>query len=471
MSRRAITFLICLVAIAVATIGFVVSATSYSASSDPPESRGRAFVTTNSLGYVSIEHGLGVVPNGVVASGCGPTGGTPNIPSQVVTDTYTDHTFRARVIDPRGNAMVSLPVSVCWIAYAAGVVPSPVATTPTATATAPPPVCAPITITVGGTYSGCYQSSATGTPAVTIATAQPVTLSRATVVAKGYGLVDSVAGVRLTVLDSVFTQQNPGAVVDHRAVALTKGVAAVDIEHNSFSDGDGIWIASPTSSALTINGVKVDYNVATNIGRYPNPKDFGCCVQFLQFTQVTVPGAEVGWNKVTNIKGQSGVEDNINFYQAGGTPTNRTNVHHNLIDGAYPTTNNTSFTGGGINLGDAGDHDNYGHDNTVVSTTNYGMGLSAAGNYSANDLLVNDGAEQVSAFGQAVIAFQSVTPPGAHSTGDKYNWHRSTTDTTQYPCYQSQYCSGGILVTTTEQQARDAWETARVSASIIVGPR
>jgi hypothetical protein len=375
------------------------------------------------------------------------------------------------VIDPRGNAMVSLSVSVCWIAYAAGVVPSPVPTTPATTATLPPPCGGPITITAGGTYSGCYQSSATGTPAVTIATAQPVTLDHAAVKAKGYGLVDSVAGVHLTVLDSVFTQQDPGAVVDHRAIALTRGVVAVDIEHNSFTDGDGIWITSPTSATLTIAGVKVDYNLSTNIGRYPNPKDFGCCVQFLQFSQVTVPGAEVGWNHTVNIKGQSGVEDNINFWHSGGSSTNRTNVHDNLIDGAYPVTNDTSFTGGGINLGDALDHDNYGHDNTVVSTTNYGMGLSAAGNYSANDLLVNDGAEQASVFGQAVEVFQSVTPPGAHSTGDRYNWHRSTTDATQYPCYQSAYCSGEVLVSTTEQQARDAWDAARVAAGVVVGPR
>jgi hypothetical protein len=322
---------------------------------------------------------------------------------------------------------------------------------------------------VGGTYSGCYQSSATGTPAVTVATSQLVTLNRASVIAKGYGLVDSIAGVHLTVTNTTFTQQNPGAVVDHRAIALTKGVSAVDIEHNSFTDGDGIWIAAPTSSGLTINGVKIDYNLATNVGRYPNPKDFGCCVQFLQFTQVTVPGAEVGWNHTVNIKGQSGVEDNINFYQSGGVSTNRTNVHHNLIDGAYPITNDTSFTGGGINLGDTGDHDNFGHDNTVVSTTNYGMGLSAAGNYSANDLLVNDGAEQISAFGQAVVVFQNVTPAGAHATNERYNWHRSTTDVTQYPCYQSAYCSGGILVTTTEQQARDAWDAARIAAGVVVG--
>lgn len=435
-------------------------------------SRGRATVTTSSTGYVSIEHSLGVPPALVVATACGISGGTSIIPSMVITDSYAARTFRARVLDQLGRVVASTSVSVCWIAYLAEPAPPPPPPTPTPTTTAPAVCGGPITITAGGTYSGCYQSSSAGTPAVTISTASPVTLDHAHVIAKGYGVIDTVAGVQLTVTDSVFEQTDPGAVVDHRAIALTDGAGSVDVEHNSFTNGDGIWIAAPTAAIFTVPGtVKVNYNTSLNIGRYPNPKDFGCCVQFLQFTQVNVPGAEVGWNKMTNVAGQSGVEDNVNFYKSGGSPASPTNVHHNLVDGAYPVTNDTGFTGGGLNLGDLDSHDNVARNNTVVSTTNYGVGVANTSNYAYDNLLVNDGAEQVSAFGQAATAYPSATPAGLHTSGNTFNWHRSTTDATQYPCYPSSFCSNGVQVATTEQQARDAWDAARVAAGITVGVR
>ena len=84
--------------------------------------------------------------------------------------------------------------------------------------------------------------------------------------------------------------------------------------------------------------------------------------------------------------------------------------------------------------------------------------------------MVNDGAEQTSSFGQAIVAWPSVSPAGLHATGTRYNWRRSTTDATQYPCYKGVYCSG-TAVSTTEQQARDTWEAARAAAGVIVGPR
>ena len=476
----------------VASLAGLLVASSGSATTPTQTDSGTVVCTTNSNGFCPIVS-LPFAPNAVTVEAQSPQQGTPNMPFQHVTH-FVGNGFQTRFVSQTGTSDGNAVVTYSYIATSGVPVPTPsdssgstattapatgtptptdtgtVTPTPSPTTTTPAACGGPITISVGGTYSGCYQSNSTGTAAVTVSTTQPVTLDHAQVVAKGYGLIDGQAGVRLTVTNSKFTQQNPGAVVDHRAIALTKGAGAVDIEHNSFVDGDGIWISSPTSNAFTLNGVKVNYNYSQNVGRYPNPKDFGCCVQFLQFSEMTVPAAEVGWNHTLNVKGQSGVEDNINFWNSGGQPTSKTNVHNNLIDGAYPVTNDTSFTGGGINLGDQGSHDNFGHDNTVVSTTNYGMGLSSSNNTDLNNILINDGAEQTSVFGQAVTVFQNVVPAGVHSNGDRYNWHRSTTDTNQYPCYQSVYCGGQVLVTTTEQQARDAWDAARVTAGVTVGP-
>ena len=82
--------------------------------------------------------------------------------------------------------------------------------------------------------------------------------------------------------------------------------------------------------------LRVSYNLATNIGRYPHPTAGGCCVQFLGLDNVVTPDGQIHW-KHANTPGQSGVEDNIGFYVSGGTDSaHRIDVGYNLIDGAYP---------------------------------------------------------------------------------------------------------------------------------------
>lgn len=346
-------------------------------------------------------------------------------------------------------------------------------TTPTTTTTEPPPPCgAPITITTGGTYSGCYQSNSTSTPAVTISTTAPVTLSKAHIIAKGNGL-QGVNGTRLTITDSVFDQTDPGAVVKHRAVELNQPASFI-FTNNRLTDTDGIWIGGGSPNPFT-----VDANLATNIGRYPHPISPNCCVQFLQLDHVVTSVGHVYWNHTRNVYGQSGIEDNISMYASGGTDsTHRFDIGWNLIDGAYPRATNcqdscgADYRGGGIMLGDgSGGGHNMAHDNTVVSTTNYGIEVALDDNYATNNLLINDAVEQSSNFGQAITGYGGFTPPGAHATGTKYNWRRSTTDPGQASCYPTNTCTGGTQVSTTEQQARDMWDVSRAAASVIVGPR
>jgi hypothetical protein len=278
----------------------------------------------------------------------------------------------------------------------------------------------------------------------------------------------------------VFEQIDPGAVVEHRAVKVDQPASFV-FEHNQLTDTDGVLIHGLTT--VPINLLRVNYNLAINIGRYPHPTAGNCCVQFLQLDHVVTPNGQVQWNHTQNLPGQSNVEDNISFYVSGGTDsTHRVDVGNNLVDGAYPRLNdprssNGKFTGGGINLGDGGGGSgiggggwNYAHDNTVVSTTNYGISVNGPNNYATNNLVVNDGAEQFSSWGQAVIAWPEVSPAGIHASGTKYNWHRFVGDTPQWPCYGSTYCTGQA-VTTTEQQARDMWEASRAAAGIVIGPR
>jgi hypothetical protein len=326
----------------------------------------------------------------------------------------------------------------------------------------------PITITAGGTYSGCYRSTDPAVPAVTLATSQPVTLDHARVEHTGKGVEDTVTGTQLTVLDTVFQQLVLSQVVNHRAIEL-EGVASFIAEHNQLTDGDGFWVSG---GVLTTGPISVRFNNEVNIGRYPHPTNINCCVQFVQFDHVVTWPFEIAWNKMTNAPGQSDVEDNINFYFSGGTDSaHRSDVGHNLIDGAYDRSLSGDDTGGGINLGDAGAAHNFGHDNVIVSTTNYGIAVHQLDNYADSNLIVNDGAEQADPNGQAVLAFQNVSPVGVHATNTRYNFRRFASDPDQWPCYQSVYCSGGVQVGLSEQDARDEWEAARVAAGVTVGPR
>lgn len=327
----------------------------------------------------------------------------------------------------------------------------------------------PITITTGGTYGGCHRSTSAGTPAVKLATTQPVTISRMHVIAKGYGVQDTVTGTRLTVVDSTFDQNDPGAVVTHRAVELEQPVSFV-FQHNRLNNGDGVWLGANSGQ---INPLTFTNNFFLNIGRYPHPTNPNCCVQALQLDHVRTANGRIWWNHTRNVAGSSGVEDNIDEYISGGTDSShRLDIAHNLIDGAYPRNlNDPQFTGGGINQGDGGGGHSLAHDNTVVSTTNYGISAHSDDNYIQNNVLVNDGAAQPSDFGQAVVAFQNVTPAGVHATGNQYNWHRFVGDTQQWPCYLSSACSGGTVTSMTEQQARDAWTASVPAAELPIGPR
>lgn len=340
----------------------------------------------------------------------------------------------------------------------------------------------PITITTGGTYSGCYRSTDPAVRAVNLATTQPVTFDHARIEHTGMGLEDTVTGTRVTLLDSTFTQLPLGQVVKHRAVELEQP-ASFTAEHNRLTDGDGIWVGGPTTGPIT-----VQYNDTSNVGRYPHPLTGNCCVQFIQFDHVVTAPLVVAWNRVTNTSGASGVGDNINFYFSGGTSsTAKADVHHNLVDGAYPAVGFDSgsgtgadYVGGGILSGDAGGGNTQIHDNTVVSTTNYGVGSGSPGtpvndtlgpsNVLVNDTFGSDGVTHFySNFGQA-MTIQAGT--GNTASGNSYNWRRDAT-TSQFPCwsYNGSGCGTNTLVATTEAQARDAWAAAAATAGVTVGPR
>ena len=356
-------------------------------------------------------------------------------------------------------------------------VPAP----PTGPGPAPAGCGGPLRITTGGTYSGCYQSTATGTAAVTVATTQPVVLDHATIRHAGRGVVNSVTGTRITLTNSKLTALAPPSRVDQRAVRLS-GPALFVAEHNLLMDGMGIWLGSNSQAPLSIAPLRVRFNDTVNVARYGDPS---CCVQFLQFDKVS-GAADIGWNRVTNASGRSNVADNINMYESGGSGLSAiVDIHDNLIYGGYDVSGNgAGYVGGGIIAGDNGGNFTTIRNNRVVSTSNYGVAIVGGhDNHLLGNRLINDGRDDAGAphgpsFAVGIPLWQPSVPtgPNTSATGNVVAWERPDgTRNDTWIAVAGASISGnsklaGDVTAATEQAEMRGWAAAAGAAGLTVGP-
>jgi hypothetical protein len=240
---------------------------------------------------------------------------------------------------------------------------------------------APLTITSGGTYIGCWKSDDPNTPAITINTTQPVTIAYSYIQSKGE-LIKALPGSDLTVTNTSLTGLNPGVprLFNGRAIDA-EGVARLTVWNNDFNNTAGIYVLTPAAGAP----ISVMFNTAENInGRMSTGTGYAKSdvggfnpVQFVQFDKVTGPLAEVAWNQVLNDPYVSRVEDNISMFQSCGTAANPINIHDNFIRGGYPGAPDTDpYSGGGIIADGVSVCFVHAHDNQVIETTNYGVAIA-----------------------------------------------------------------------------------------------
>ena len=230
----------------------------------------------------------------------------------------------------------------------------------------PPAWTGPITVTRGGEYHGAWHSNST-TPAITINTNEPVTITGA---ARGHGHLIHAPGNQnqhITLNNLTLTSLGPG-----RALQADR-INTLTMRHCDLVNTDGVYIHESSGATIII-----EHNRATNIGHHQsNARPY---VQFVQFDKTKNARGRIAWNAVTNEPHQSRAEDVINFFASGGTSDTPYVIEHNLIHGAYPREPLTStYSGGGILVGDYG----HGHvlvtRNTVLDTVNYGIAI--AGGY------------------------------------------------------------------------------------------
>ena len=194
----------------------------------------------------------------------------------------------------------------------------------------------PIVISEGGTYSGNWQSTDARTPAVTVATKDAVTIENSHIRSVGSLIKTTIAGSNLTVRNRLGVAANPSVKGQPNGIFLeVSSPMKLDVENNYIEkmlqggvivhgysgnrDGEQT-IVIRSNRARNLNGLLSDGNG----GYLPGEGANRSAARFVQLDSVqSVPGIDVGWNKVIDSAGRSLVEDNIDVYASGQRPTGR----------------------------------------------------------------------------------------------------------------------------------------------------
>jgi PA14 domain len=396
------------------------------------------------------------------------------------TLTAGTHEVKVEYYENGGDAVAKLS----WVKVASAPPPSKACTT----------FSSPITITSGGTYSGCWQSTSFNTPAVTISTTQPVVIQDSSIKAKGFKIKEGVQDTNVTVRRTTFAGMNPnisGAATEYAIYLLNP--QNVVIENNHFESTPGIHIRNMI--APRSGGITVRYNTAHNIDARQSNGVGGYTAnhhlrQFFQTNRAIGVPVEVAWNQVINEPGQSAIEDNINLYLSRGTPTSPINVHDNYIDGAFPASVTgpgvtiERFSGGGILCGD-GPHTSdadapayaHCHHNQVLDTLNYGIAVSHGHHieYDHNRAVGDsDGVRMTAWAGVGMSCQHRDTTPSFHDNSMHDNQVAWLANGSRNDYWLSGLCVGEAtnpsLPSVGEAAEWILWQSKLASANVTLGP-
>ena len=258
----------------------------------------------------------------------------------------------------------------------------------------------PITITQGGTYTGNYRSTDSNTPVVTIATSSPVTLQNCVLVGPGDLIQANGTPGDITVLNSQAYGTTPTQDNRYRGrfIAATNA-RNIRAENNYLEHTTGFTIYQFSGDGSANQTVRILRNKVLDIdGRNRNGgRDLA---NFIGLNTVRAfANIEIAWNQVINEPNLSSVEDNINFYNSGGTAQSPARVHDNYVQGAYPyPANSSTYSGTGMTTD--GDGTTVGavpaflnaYNNQFISTCNAGMNIAAGHDISYyNNRIVTSG--------------------------------------------------------------------------------
>ncbi|MDF7815204.1 malectin domain-containing carbohydrate-binding protein [Hymenobacter sp. YC55] len=262
---------------------------------------------------------------------------------------------------------------------------------------------APLEIKRGGTYSGNFRSLDARVPCIKIRTHEPVILENCILAGAGALILADSTRHDITVRHCRGYGLVTGNETQPRGRFLDVVQArSIRVEHNYMENTAGIYLYQWSGDGSAANTLTVVANDARNLdGRFRSQYDF---VSFLQLNQVhALAGADIAWNRVVNLPTESLVEDNLNFFNSGGTAQSPVRVHDNYIYGSFGVgdLSQVDHTGTGINCdGDAttpADATQYieANDNVIVATTNAGMNIASGHHLTYRNNLIVSAAQAV----------------------------------------------------------------------------
>jgi hypothetical protein len=256
----------------------------------------------------------------------------------------------------------------------------------------------PITITAGGTYSGNWQSRNPSIPAVSISTAEPVTIVNSRLKGPGDLIDDFAKGNQLTVRNSCFVGTNPNIYGQGKGSPIhTYLSASVLVQNCDFESGGyyGVYIQqyggdySPDHTIKILNNRihNADGRLSDGSGGYLRNRE-GYAHAIILNNVHGVAGIEIGWNQIINEPNQSGGDiDLINIYESSGTAASPMQIHDNYLQGSYAAdpanANGLHFAGTGFVTDGSAQTDPSlttsflkVHDNQAVSMGNGGISIA-----------------------------------------------------------------------------------------------
>jgi hypothetical protein len=243
----------------------------------------------------------------------------------------------------------------------------------------------PITINSGGTYSGNFRSTDSNTPVIRINTPDPVIIENSILVGAGDIIWANNGGANLTIRNNQAYGLTP--TVDNRGrgrFLAASGARNLNVTGNYLEHTTGFTIYQWSGDGSPSQTVTILRNKVKNIDGRQRNGGFTMS-NFVGLNTVrNVGNIEIAWNQVINEPDLSSVEDNINFYNSGGTSSSPARVHDNYVQGAYPLpATDGTFSGTGFTTDGDGSSASttaafiQAYNNQFISTCNAAMNIAA----------------------------------------------------------------------------------------------
>jgi chitodextrinase len=333
-------------------------------------------LTSIALAWGASSDNVGVSGYGVSVGGAQVTDTSATTATVPNLTCGTNYSFSVYAFDAAGNR--STPASISGATSACPSLPPP-----------PPPTCTgPITISAGGTYTGCWTSTSSA-PAIKITTTAPVVIADSTVTnIHGGALIET----SFPLASDVTIRRVKGFGSSGRFFEA-EGFKSIRIENSTIDKSSGIKLVHGAPGSSVVITRNKHRNIQTGNGNFGN---------FVQLGEVQESSIDVSWNEVVNEYNQSHPEDLVsifksaharihdNYFQGQFAPNNLGPSSQNPItlevgDGSGPSTydnhiynNQIVDAVGGISM-TSGTRDNVAHHNRVVQDGKLPDGMTSIG--------------------------------------------------------------------------------------------